>query len=113
MHLGKADSSDVDKLRGLPDVRARLQGRERVDKRERERADGSVDAAPAPQSHGPRGRRERERERGEENERVWSLESEVPALEGVIDVIGAEGLRIVGTPKLKKKKHKTQAIFNC
>jgi hypothetical protein len=84
-----------------------------VDKRERERADGLVDAARAPQSHGTRGRRERERERGEENERVWSLESEVPALEGVIDVIGAEGLTIVGTPKLKKKKHKTQAIFNC
>jgi hypothetical protein len=111
MQLGKAGSSDVDKLRGLVDVRARLPGREREDKRERERADGSVDAARAPQSHGPRGRRERER--GEENERVWSLESEVPALQGVIDVIGAEGLRIVGTPKLKKKKHKTQAIFNC
>jgi hypothetical protein len=29
---------------------------------------------------------------------VWSVESDVPALQGVTDVMGAEGLRIEGTP---------------
>ena len=52
------------------------------------------------------------RERGKERagERVWSIDADAPVVEGGVDVIGGQGVRIEG--RIKKKKHKKKSLNN-